>query len=64
MLAVKCNKRTVVEELLNACANPFLKDQMDQEAKDYNVSFNNITNKRNEDSINEMLEQAKKQWQK
>ena len=39
MLAVKLNHEKAVEQLLNAGANPFLKDQLGQEAKDYKVSL-------------------------
>ena len=37
MLAVKTNCEYVVQELLNANANPFLKDQMGKTAGDYNI---------------------------
>ena len=39
MLACKMNNEAVVEQLLNFGANPFLKDQLGQEAKDYNISL-------------------------
>ena len=39
MLAVKLNHVKACEQLLNAGANPFLKDQLGQEAKDYKVSM-------------------------
>ena len=39
MLAAKTNNKKVVRHLLAAYANPFLKDQLDQEAKDYDVSW-------------------------
>ena len=39
MLAVKLNHEKVVELLLNNSANPFLKDQLGQEAIDYKISF-------------------------
>ena len=39
MLAVKLNHEKAVEQLLNAGANPFLRDQLGQEAKDYKVSL-------------------------
>ena len=38
MLAIKLNHPRVIEHLLNAGANPFLKDQLGQEAKDYIVT--------------------------
>ena len=39
MLAVKLNNEKVVEILLNNSANPFLKDQLGQQALDYKVAF-------------------------
>ena len=39
MLAVKLNHEKACEQLLNAGANPFIKDQLGQEAKDYKVSL-------------------------
>ena len=39
MLAVKLNNEKVVELLLNNSANPFLKDQLGQQALDYKVAF-------------------------
>ena len=37
MLAAKTNNQGSVEALLNARANPFIKDQLGREAKDYTV---------------------------
>ena len=57
MLAVKLNHVKACEQLLNAGANPFLKDQLGQEAKDYKVSMiheNNSTL-----PIDEMINAAK-----
>ena len=42
MLAAKWNRRETVEVLLNAEANPFLKDQLGKEAKDYNISIRHV----------------------
>ena len=60
MLAIKLNHPRVIEHLLNAGANPFLKDQLGQEAKDYIVT--QIHEDQNTDDIGTMLENAKKQW--
>ena len=60
MLAVKLNNPKVVEHLLNAGANPFLKDQLGQEAINYKVTLIHTDTKCN--SIEEMLNGAKMQW--
>ena len=61
MLAVKLNHEKAVEQLLNAGANPFLKDQLGQEAKDYKVSL--AHKDQNVLPVDSMLEGAKSQWQ-
>ena len=60
MLAVKLNHEKAVEQLLNAGANPFLKDQLGQEAKDYKVSLMHAN--QNVLPVDQMLEGAKTQW--
>ena len=55
MLACKLSHEKCVEQLLNAGANPFLKDQLGQEAKDYKVSIHTQTI----DPIATMLNDAK-----
>ena len=39
MIAVKLNHNGVVKQLLDCGANPFLKDQLGAEAKDYSVTL-------------------------
>ena len=42
MLAVKLNNKDCVAALLEAEANPFLKDQMGKTAQDYNIAIKHI----------------------
>ena len=58
MLAVKLNHPKVIEQLLNAGANPFLKDQLGQEAMDYKIT--QIHEDKDTDPIDQMLETAKR----
>lgn len=60
MLAVKLNHEKAVEQLLNSGANPFLKDQLGQEAKDYKVSLAHVN--ASVLPVDQMLEGAKAQW--
>ena len=57
MLAVKLNNQKVIEQLLNAGANPFLKDQLGQEAINYKITL--IHKDMQCNSIEEMLNGAK-----
>ena len=60
MLAVKLNNEKAVEQLLNAGANPFLKDQLGQEAKDYKVSLTHANDQVL--PVDQMITGAKEQW--
>ena len=58
MLAVKLNNPKIIEQLLNARANPFLRDQLGQEAIDYKIT--QIHKDKDTNPIEEMLIGAKK----
>ena len=62
MLAVKCGNAKAVEELLNAGANPWIKNNLDQQASDYKteVGVANIA----ASQIIDMLLKAKSNWLK
>ena len=60
MLAVKLNHEKACEQLLNGGANPFLKDQLGQEAKDYKVSL--LHQDSNVLPVDQMINGAKEQW--
>ena len=60
MLACKLNYEKCVEQLLNAGANPFLKDQLGQEANDYKISM--VVKSKDVFPIDTMLNAAKQQW--
>ena len=61
MLAVKLNHEKVVEQLLNGGANPFLKDQLGQAAKDYWVSKVQVDG--DTLPVDKMINGAIQQWQ-
>ena len=60
MLAAKVNNYKNVEILLNSGANPFLKDQLGQQASDYCVS--QLHSDKGHNSVQEMLHLSKAQW--
>ena len=58
MLAVKTNSEYIVEVLLNANANPFLRDQMGKMASDYNICTRHMDD--TNQIITRMIADAKK----